>query len=441
MNLETIKSFILVFLIFLSLMLTLAIWNYQPSYDNATNERSPIDATIEDGIEETKKSIIKPSQIVFHEAGNHYGLAQVNKEEDLYAVMQEWSLYDFEPISEEEDETTSENEVEVMFPTEIPAELIRDIFTVGEDEIISGRVFDRMKIILDENQTDSQLIFIQSRSNTKFSANIQNIAEVRQDFVDYKDNNELVDLLVFEGNNPIYLPDQMETNRISFTAKSISKPTLRNILWNNPSSVRSSEIVNGEEKFTDGQSEMVVYGNYMEYINPTSSENRIIEGRQLVNQTLEFVNDHKGWTTDVKDDYVLHDLNVQSKTAKYRLTYDGIPIFESDRLSTISVTLRNQSVYQYNRPLIQLGIILEGQKVDDLQSGQQVIAYLERSKKYERRFIEEIKLGYEIEESGIQYAFTLSPKWFIKINNSWEQLDFEDAEISMGGGNNAMGSS
>ncbi|MRH44378.1 hypothetical protein GH741_17175 [Aquibacillus halophilus] len=447
MKLETFKSISLVFLIVLSLLLTLGIWNYHPDYDYDTDDRSAIEAKIEDGHVETKKSIIEPSSIIFHQGENHYGFAQKSKEEELYSYMQTWSLYDINttPIDEDTDFSTETNSVEVIFPTEIPVEILQDIFTVDE-EIITGRAFDRMLVMLNEDLTIGQLVFSHKKTDMKFSANIQNMDEVRQQINSFKNQSTLQEFLSFGAgdSSPIYVPREVEMYRRPLTAKSISKTTLRNVLFNNPSAVRSSELITGEDKYTDGQTaEMVVYDDYyMEYTNPTSSENRLMDGRQLINQTLEFVNDHEGWTTDVKDEYVLYGLDVQSKTALFRLTYDGIPVFERDSLSTIMVTLRNQNVYQYNRPLIQLGLTFEYEsEKENLQTGQQVITFLQNSRRYATTSIEDVAIGYKIEEqSAIQYAFVLTPKWFINVNNNWEEIDFIDEQISIGGVNNAMGS-
>ena len=74
MKLETFKTIILTILVGISLLLTFSLWNYQPNYDplypTSSNYVNEVDAG---GIEETKRSIIEPINIVFHYDGETYG--------------------------------------------------------------------------------------------------------------------------------------------------------------------------------------------------------------------------------------------------------------------------------------------------------------------------------------------------------------------------------
>ena len=74
MNMETMKSVTLVILIALSLVLTVALWNYQPSGEVVEEGEEVIDTTQLDGEENNVVSLVEPEQFVFHERGSSYSM-------------------------------------------------------------------------------------------------------------------------------------------------------------------------------------------------------------------------------------------------------------------------------------------------------------------------------------------------------------------------------
>lgn len=94
MKLETAKSFALVVLVGVSLLLTFGLWTYQP---NQTPVGGPgllkeIDIG---GMKETKKSLIEPINVIFHTNGSHFGYDEPEKRQGFYNELQSTVLYDF----------------------------------------------------------------------------------------------------------------------------------------------------------------------------------------------------------------------------------------------------------------------------------------------------------------------------------------------------------
>ncbi|WP_407269406.1 YycH family regulatory protein [Radiobacillus sp. PE A8.2] len=447
MKIETLKSIVLVFLITLSLTLTLGIWNYQPNASLEDSDDNTIEAKI-GGIQETKKSIIEPSQMIYHINGNHQGLKDNQIEDSLYKELQSSSIYDFRSMNEVDKigPEQSNQYVEIVFPTALPTDVIQDIFSTNEDITIPGKQFDRMYIILDEDQSEEQIQFVNTQSQSNIIANIQNFPEERDQIIKYyNSNNQLIDYLAFNGFNdiPIYVPRESITlERHPFQAKQIATNPLRNELFTNPSAVRSNneDIFGPGELLTDGQRKMFVSKNYyMEFTDPIQTEGERVTGRDLITNTLAFINNHDGWTTEKEDEYILYDLNLLTNTVRYRLVYGGYPVLENDQLSTITVSMSSQNVSQYYRPLIQLqGPPLYGQQVT-MPSGEQVINEINRNRQFSSQVIRDIKIGYRIEEQqGAQYVFTLIPAWFVKDGLGWSELTFEEIPVE-GGEGNAVG--
>src|SRR5690606_22699417 len=150
MKLEFIKSILLVFLVALSVTLTLNIWSYQGNYEYAEDDEA-IDAKL-NGTKQTKRNVIKPSQIIFHQGNDLLGYKNKEKETDFYANMREWSLYNFRMMDEGEEIPTdnADNWIEIVFPTAIPSSVINELFPTDDSlNLTYDSDFKRIYMILD----------------------------------------------------------------------------------------------------------------------------------------------------------------------------------------------------------------------------------------------------------------------------------------------------
>ena len=58
---------------------------------------------------------------------------------------------------------------------------------------------------------------------------------------------------------------------------------------------------------------------------------------------------------------------------KYRLYYDGYPMFDHYSLTMMKQAWKNQVLFEYERPLIQIGNLLNSQEVE-LPSGEKLLS-------------------------------------------------------------------
>ncbi|WP_077623747.1 YycH family regulatory protein [Sediminibacillus massiliensis] len=443
MSIEAIKSAVLVGLIALSLLLTFAIWNFQPEYDELEDNNEVAYNTKLDGIEETKRSLIEPSQIVFHRAGDHYSFMEKSEQKDFFDGMMQWSLDHFNTVTDEE-MPPEDTRMEVIFPTPLPANIIKDLFNTEQQEEILGNAFNR--IYLSYRDVDDQptvrLYFLNTETGNGISAQVLNTG-VRAQVSDAFDTDSLAEYLIFEQEDmpSLYLPaESLELERKAFYAQSIDIDPLINVLFRDPSVVRSN-FINGGETYTDDRREMKVYNsNYMEFINPLTTDFVQMDERELINQSMSFINNHEGWTAGEDYEFNLFELSSTSNTVTYRLAYKGLPIYDNDNLSTISVTYRDQEPYEYIRPTIQLGAPLEeGRQTVTLRNGSQIREILQESKEYSSKTIVDIGIGYTMEkDSPDNPYYILSPEWFIKTNLGWEVVTTDDLTLDRGGQGFAM---
>ncbi|QTN01164.1 hypothetical protein ERJ70_18880 [Sediminibacillus dalangtanensis] len=428
-----IKTLGLSALIAASLLLTLGIWNYKPNYDETENvESNYTDEPLEAGQEETKKSIIEPSKIIFQTNGTFSSFENRNDQEAFYQEMQEWLLAGFDQGIQTDQELPDSDEytAQLIFPLEVPAGAIRDLFSMEENTInqVQRGSFDR--IYLNENNSGTvELVFYNTEARMSMHAEAQNAgaADVLDSYTDMDGKMDYIEYAESAGA-PIYIPQgEPEINDLTFSVDTFTTITdlepLLNNLFTDRDIMTSNRMEGGGKSYSDSIRELRAYESekYMEYVNPLP-ENRTIEGSELVNQTINFLNAHRGWTNSANDEYQLYNMNVQRNEVTYRLVYNEYPVFgQNDKQATIQITWRNQP-YKYDRPLFKLGEAFDYGEPPDLPSGEEIAGYLEDTKGSSS--IKDIALGYKLIDEGI--SIRLMPAWFKQDTTGWSELDLSE---------------
>lgn len=423
MKLETFKTIILTILVGISLLLTFSLWNYQPNYDplypTSSNYVNEVDAG---GIEETKRSIIEPINIVFHYDGETYGFEKRGELQFLYKHIQEWMLNSYELTSSDSIPTNS-NQVEVIFPNPMPMEMIKSLFTLKDNDSLPTWSFQRILITFNESYSSLNVYFlsIDGREQVKYVVNnatvythIASIAQNQQGLVEYSEL-ELND-------SSIYIPkNEVDMRSRSLAVETISPTLFVDALFTNPSLVSPNV---GEAYFTDGQRGMDIMQNglFMQFINPIHSNTREKDPIDLIEKSLLKINEHKGWT----DEYRLENIDLNQNAIRYQLHYEGYPVYNSSGLAMIEQQWRNQELHKYSRPLFNLNNVLGGRMVT-LQSGQEVIDYIVEESDYDLSQIKDIRAGYKLEHiEGASYSVIVEPAWLINYRGVWRELKMND---------------
>ncbi|SHN33589.1 YycH family regulatory protein [Gracilibacillus kekensis] len=450
MKIELLKTVLLVFLVSLSLLLTLGIWNYQGDYETSSRNQAA-DAQL-NGSELTRTDLVQPSQIIIQDRDSLLGFTEKETELSVFKDITAWSLYDFEMIPEGEEFNKEETEkmIEIIFPTSVPSSQISEIFSTDDSMIIDSK-FKKVYLVVDENVTNFQIVFDNiEQGGIDIRANVQNMMEV----VEYFDRLHLVHdfstyVEVELNTKMVYIPKEPNIMGRKFRYEAINPDSInfQEIFFSNPSNIASSPNFEGGQVYSDGNREVVEKGYAMEYTNFTTSENQQDQDSTqqtgnvniadfLLTNSIEYINSHNGWLVDQEIKYRLYSLSEISNRIEYRMIYNNYPVFSNQGLASMTVEYRNQNEYQYARPLMQLTFSYD-RSPTLLMTGEELIAYLQQSDEIPFNQILDIQLGYRIEQGG--QVFDLIPTWVIETPTEWKYVTGDATPVGQGGNRNAMG--
>lgn len=418
MKYETVKSFILVLLVGLSVLLSFLLWTYQPKYD-FLHDTSYVNEVDVGGSEKTKNEVIEPKSIVFHQHNSIAGFRKPVQQQRFFKELASWVLYDYEEMNEEK-VPEADQMVEITFPTNIPAELITNLFTFDEDITAPNWSFHTIYLTLDAEEQLAHFIIPSTNGRKQVRATIDKSETYYYLMSHMEQDTEITEpFAVFdEGDEPIYFPkNKKELAEKTFIANMIEPESFVNALFATPSIVTSNM---SESYFTDGQRgmEVVQDGRRLEYINPIQATDNRLEAYELIEKSVSHINEHKGWTND----FFLDRMDVDANKILYRMYYEGYPTFDNYRLTTIKEQWHDDELYQYIRPLISVGNLLNSTK-KTLQSGEEIATDIMNSTILEHDGIEDIQIGYTMEYVDDAYSLKLEPTWYILYKGDWIKFD------------------
>ncbi|GGF17786.1 hypothetical protein GCM10010954_15680 [Halobacillus andaensis] len=447
MNVETLKSVILVILIGFSLLLTVALWNYQPEYESEGDEERLIEETTIGGEELDMASIVRPKQFVFHRDGDHYSFENKEDVSLTYSEMKNWTLSNF--VSTENTGLPSHEDfmAEVVFPTNIPAQAIPQLFSLDNSDIEppSGQ-FNRIFVMFNEDDEGAELLFTSDQaSSTSFRATINN-DDANQLRASMNNDELLSEQILFAGDEEkrIYIPREKVSLQVdSVDSREIGILPLRNELFDGSPVVRERSASTTEQRLTDYSRRLEVLGsgNRLEYTKLTSNTNSDVQSAlssfDLLESSVNFVNTHEGWT----DPFQLTSLNPSRSLVQYHMYFNDLPLLNSsDDLHKIEVEYDGDEEQRYVRPLRDFDSSFPGSgREEELPSGETVASFLEDSKQYNMNVIEDIQVGYSLVQQSSSYeVYDLKPAWFVLENGNWKEIT-EISSGEVGEQANAMG--
>lgn len=425
MSKEAIKTFILVVLVALSFLLSFIIWSYQPNYDFLYDASYVSEVDI-GGSEKKKSELIKPSTIVFNANDMSFGFRDVGEQQQFYQTLTDWELYDFK-IKEINERPNYDRFAEIIFPMNIPGELLGNIFTFHDDVILPEWTFSRVLLSLNEESKTVKLRVLSSAHDAMIETTIEKSEAYRLIEAQMKIDRSLQPFItVEESKDPVYVP----SGNLSLTTKTlvsskVSAEEYINALFNNPNLVTHNVK---EDYFTDGQRGMKIVqdGRLLQFINPLQEKYARTDAVDLLERSLEHINEHKGWTNN----YYLEQIRPATSTIKYRLYYEGYPVYNYGNLTIIEQAWREQDLHQYNRSLFRIGNLLNKTEADIL-TGEEVVSYIKADQNLNLEHLENIQIGYILQMLDDDHSVTLEPNWFIKYEGEW--IKFNKVSDNEGG--------
>lgn len=430
MKIETVKSYILFILVLISLLLTFFLWNYKPNYSTIKGDTNYLNEIDLGGSEQTKRSIIHPSNIVFHKNKDLYGFDSPNNGQVFYKQMQAWSLDDFQ-VSEHRGMGQNTNYIEVVFPSKMPTEVIRSLFKISENEYFPDWSFKHMYITFNQQNSTLDVQFVSIDNHQEISFKVKDSSVFKYAWSHIQSKRSQVEYFQFGATDShIYLPkSSIEMKSRLMSVNSINVNLLVDALFVDPSLVNPNSA---EGYLSDGQRRIKLLEDRrsMEFAHPMHSKNDKSNTIDLLDRSLANINRHKGWT----DTFFLEDIDTTENLLRYRMKYDGYPVFNKSDLSIIEQELINLDLRAYRRPLFKLVNPLDSKDVT-LISGTEVDFFLSNNEIFKKEYIENIQVGYKLTYfDRISHTLSLDPAWYIKYNGVWIELRVDQFEDSIIGG-------
>ncbi|MFD2923815.1 YycH family regulatory protein [Halobacillus naozhouensis] len=443
MKFETLKSIILLILICFSLLLTVGLWNYQPITDEVGKENENLVEETTIGGEEVKmSSLIAPSQFVFHRNGNHYSFEDGKDREETYKIMKNWTLFNIHTV-ENRVVPEAARMMEVIFPTNIPAQAIKNIFSLGEQDFApSSGEFKRIFFSINENGGVDVFFKPESEDAIAYGASLrsENIYQLEELIATTEGVNKQV-MFTGDGDKRIFLPsNSVEVSWHILDTTTIPIVPLKNTLFEDPSIVKDIPAPRVEQRLTDSLSNLEVMegGRRMVFSELLSkpSPQTAMSSYEVLEKSISFINAHQGWT----DTFRIGELSTANTSITYHMYQKHLPVLASEgNIHTIMVDYQNGLEKRYARPLVRLEpSINKSEGPYSLSSGNKIIALINESRKYNIKLIEDIEIGYKlVKQSGGYGGYSLIPRWFILENGSWKEV--EESFVHEGGMTGAMG--
>ncbi|ULT57062.1 two-component system activity regulator YycH [Neobacillus drentensis] len=427
MRYENIKSGILTVLVLVSLLLTWNLWTYQPNYDKMEKSKTVAEVTVDKKQDVTK--IVRPDQVLFHVKGEHYGTSSPDELDKLMKEISSWTISDVKNYTERAGNLDSfihgSGNAELVFPGDVPIELYLSVLNIEGKKIPP---FNFNRIIVNVNELDKgngSVYFASTETGQIYVSRIStaNLNEFNRDY--YKNAARYPKFFAYKSSDKrsIYLPEaKVKMTTYKYLPVTLNSDEFKDALFDDPSFVQRSSIPHGEE-FTNDSSKMTVNydSNILQYINPTPEESFVDSSYDLVKRSIDFVNEHGGWTDSFR--YVSKSESKRSVTFRLYST-DGYPIFNNNGLSEMTEEWGRDEINKYVRPNITLDLpLLTEMQTVTPPSGHEILAALQSNKNFKPELLEELVLGYQmVRSSDENKLILLEPAWFYRYNKSWGQI-------------------
>ncbi len=437
---EQIKSYLLAFLVLLSIVLTLMIWNYKPEY--TVIEEAQVDEIM---IGDTKQlqDILKPYRLLYRQEDQFYGTVSNDVIQSVYDKLSTWDAHEVDLINSNlSDEQMNKmlrenNRLTLFFNEEVPLQVFSGILPFNEREVPDAN-FTRLIIdwseVLSNNQL--QLLFLNTKKRIllRSTIDISNSMQFMEEIVDPIKEYQAYFEVERESLLSLYVAQEaMESIQYTYFMDKTSPDLYKNILFGDLGIVKRSTDNTREEKYNDGTSVMTVdtQNHILNYVYPQAESIAPIPSATLLSDSFNFINDHGGFTAD----YRFSSMNVGKHVTEYQLFIQGYPIYSSITTSRIITTWGENRIYRYRRPYYSIdNEIRSFRTTKQLPSGDEVIEYLKNMKDQPFDEIDEIIVGYSLVQDIKKGIFLLEPSWFIISNNVWTRILPEQ----LGGANDGL---
>lgn len=432
MTYENIKTTILTFLVLLSGLLTWNIWTYQPNYESMENQKTVGDVSL--GAKKDLRKIVKPHQVIYHVDGKQFGSVENTHIDQIINTISKWKFYDVKKYSgrfaDFNENILHGANTEIIFPDEVPIELYKRVLNVDDNDLPKFD-FDRIIIHAQTLQKQEGIIYFYSQRNQQvYESNVNPsfINEFAGEF--YKTAGRLTPYFQHNVSDTrrMYLPaGEMEMVKYTYYQNPLESEKFKDALFTDPSFVQRSVVSEYREEYMDDASKMTVdtTTNMIYYVNPIRDRESVIGTTNVLQKSIEFVNNHGGWTEAYR--YVNKD-DFNQKVLFRLYSKEGYPVFNQTGMSEIYQQWGQTEISRYIRPGFHLELPLNPDvKTKKLPDGYEALELLKKKKDFKPELLENLMPGYYMMQApGDSRVIQLEPGWFYLYEQQWRQLVWEE---------------
>lgn len=423
---EQIKSLLLTFLVILSIVFTLLIWNYKPEYE--TIKETQVEEVLV-GQSKELQEILKPYRLLYRQNEQFYGTVSTAVLKEFYSHLSTWDIYEMDLINSDlSDSKMNEmlgmnNRVTMFFNEEIPLQVFSNILSFNDSEIPEASF---TRLIVDwsnvEKSNQLQLLFLNTEKRLVYGAYasvpdkeyfMKKVIEPANDYSQYVEVER-------ESLRSLYVAkDPIQSSIYTYLVDPISVDLFKKVLFTDLKIVKRNIEGPQSERFTDGTSLMTVdsQNRIINYVYPPAESIAPIPSSKLLVDSFNYINDHGGFTQDFR----LSSMNIDKHITEYQLFVQGFPVYsDATRLVT---TWGENRIFRYRRPYYSIGSFVKSAQ-RELESGEKIIESLrvENNKLFKES--DEIVVGYQLTQDAD--VIVLNPSWFAVTNNVWTRLSPEE---------------
>lgn len=426
---EQIKSLLLAFLVLLSIVFTLLIWNYKPEYE--TIKETQIEEVLV-GKPKDLQEVIKPYRLLYRQNDQFFGTVSSSPLKGLYKHLRSWQVYEMELIqndlsdSKMNEMVRKNNRITMFYNEEIPLRVFSNLLSYNENEIPDASF---TRLIIDwsnvENSDQLQLLFLNTEKRLYYRAYasvpdkdyfMEKVIEPANDYSQFVEVERDTLRSLYVAKHPI------QSARYRYLAEEIKPDLFKKILFTDLKIVQRNIESSQSERFTDGTSLMTVdsQNRIINYVYPTAESIAPIPSARLLIDSFNYINDHGGFSMD----YRLSYMNIGRHITEYQLFVQGLPVYSDATITRLVTTWGENRIFRYRRPYYSIGSVF--QRVPrELESGEQIIESLRKNDNNLFKETEEIVVGYELTQEKSEEdtdIIVLEPRWFAVTNNEWTRL-------------------
>lgn len=428
---EQIKSAVLLFLVLLSICLTVMIWTYKPVYPTIEENNNSV-KEISIGEKRELKDVLKPYRILARKEDQLLGTVSSKLMDEVVLMMQQWEIENFmlinNDISEEEINAhlRDNNRVMLMYSTPIPLNQFSNVLRFAEQDLPQA-AFNR--IVLDwsnlETTKSVQIFFLNTENETAYRANApvpqyfslkRNLNEMFKNYIAYEEveREKALSLYVTTGI--------IESIEYEYYINELPIELFKNMLFPGTPVLERNIESDNIEKYTDGMALMTLdkYSKIINYAYPAVEGGEDISPGKLLRNSFDFINEHGGFTAD----YRFSAMNADRKITEYQLFVQGYPVYSGNIATRIVTTWGEDRIFSYRRPYYSLDI--GGQTIKQLPTSDQVLQYIKNKEDINFNEIDELIIGYYLTQNEERRLFKLEPCWFVVEGNSRYRILPED---------------